>query len=254
MRPAAAFRWRRGSLSDPGPDFPRFGLGRRLLYIRRDLAAHAPAIFAAFADPSAFAAAGAGNRASGFLLRPFGAPPLFVRHNRRGGLIRYLIDDVYFGPIARPVRELTVTAEARMRGVAVAEPLGAMVAAIAPGLYRGAFITRPIAGFTLWEFLRADDDARVRAHVVGLARRAIDTMHRMGLFHADLNLHNLFVSTAGDDLGVVILDLDKARLFPGPLAAARRRANLARLARSIRKLDPAGARIDAPLRVLLTDA
>ena len=254
MRPDAAFRWRRGSFSDPGPDFPRFGLGRRLLYIRRDLAAHAPAIFATLATLRAPDAPGKGNRASGFVIRPQGAPELFVRYGRRGGLIRYLLEDVYFGPIARPVRELTVTAEARMRGVAVAEPLGAIVETIARGLYRGAFLTRPLTGFTLWAFVCADDDPRVRAHVVAQARRAVDLMHRMGLYHADLNLHNLFVSTASDNLEVVMLDLDKARLFPGPLAPGRRRANLARLARSIRKLDPSGARIDAPLRALLTSA
>jgi len=34
----------------PGPDFPHFGLGRRVLYIRRDLAPRATQIFAALAQ------------------------------------------------------------------------------------------------------------------------------------------------------------------------------------------------------------
>lgn len=252
MMPAAAMRWIRGSLGDPGPDFPHFGMGRRLLYIRRDLAAHAPAIFAALDVRHPLSAIGKGNRSSGFFIRPQGAPEMFVRYGRRGGMARYVLDDVYFGHVARPVRELTVTAEARMRGVAVAEPLGAMVESIAPGLYRGAFLTRPMSGFTLWEFICADDDPSARTHVAQQARRAIDVMHRMGLFHADLNLHNLFVSTVSDDLPVFILDLDKARLFPEPVSASRRRANLARLSRSIRKLDPSGERIEASLRTILT--
>ncbi len=245
-------RWIRGSLGDPGPDFPHFGMGRRLLYIRRDLAAHAPAIFAALDDLRPPPAIGKGNRSSGFVIHPNGAPELFVRYGRRGGMARYVLDDVYFGHVARPVRELTVTAEARMRGIAVPEPLGAMVESIAPGLYRGAYMTRPMSGFTLWEFIRADDDSRVRKHVAMQARRAIDVMHRMGLFHADLNLHNLFVLTSSDDLPVSIIDLDKARLFPEPVTAARRRANFARLERSIRKLDPSAARIDSELRAILT--
>jgi hypothetical protein len=244
-------RWIRGSLGDPGPDFPHFGMGRRLLYIRRDLAAHAPAIFAALDNRHPPSAIGKGNRSSGFLIHPQGAPEMFVRYGRRGGMARYVLDDVYFGQVARPVRELTVTAEARMRGIAVAEPLGAMVESIAPGLYRGAFLTRPMRGFTLWEFICADDDPSARTHVVRQARRAIDVMHRMGLFHADLNLHNLFVSTASDDLPVCILDLDKARLFPEPVSASRRRANFARLARSIRKLDPSDERIESALRAIL---
>ena len=92
-----------------------------------------------------------------------------------------------------------------------------MIEAVAPGFYRSVFITRALTGMTLWEFLRADDDAMVRAHVVELARHAIDTMHNGGVQHADLNLHNLFVTKAGERLIVVILDLDKAQLFDGPV-------------------------------------
>ena len=113
-----------------------------------------------------------------------------------------------------------------------------MIETVAPGFYRSAFITRALSGMTLWEFLRADDDPTVRAHVVELARHAIDTMHNGGVLHADLNLHNLFVSKAGERLIVVVLDLDKAQLFDGPVPPGRRRVNFTRLARSARKLDP----------------
>ena len=104
-----------------------------------------------------------------------------------------------------------------------------LIETVAPGFYRSAFITRALNGMTLWEFLRADDDPVVRAHVVELARRAIDTMHDAGLLHADLNLHNLFVSNAGERMTAVILDLDKAQLFDGavPLRAAGARTSRA---------------------------
>ena len=55
----------RGLFADPGPDFPHFGLGRRVLYIRRDFAARAPAIFNALARLNFASASGAGNRGSG---------------------------------------------------------------------------------------------------------------------------------------------------------------------------------------------
>ncbi|HWJ41509.1 MAG TPA: lipopolysaccharide kinase InaA family protein, partial [Candidatus Limnocylindrales bacterium] len=70
-------------------------------------------------------------------------------------------------------------------------------------------------------------------------------MHRKGLFHADLNLHNLLVAQAQESFTVIILDLDKSRLFDSPVSSAMRRANAARLIRSARKLDPSGKFLDA---------
>lgn len=188
--------------------------------------------------------AGIGNRGGGFRLALEGGPELFVRRARRGGAIRLLLDDLYFGVQPRPVRELMVTAEAARRGIPVAEALGAAVRWVAPGLYRAFFITRAISGMTLWEFVRADDDPDVRAHVLARAREAIETMLRRGLYHPDLNLHNLFVTPQGESFGVIILDLDKARLYGGPLSGYPRRRIAARLLRSARKLDPAGRYLD----------
>lgn len=252
MRPALAIGRKRGSLAGPGPDFPHFGLGRRVLYVRRDLAPFATAIFAALAQLNHASQSGAGNRGSGFPLKLDGGPALFARWGRRGGLIRFITPDIYFGAGARQLRELTIANEARLRGIPIAEPLGAVIEAVAPGFYRGAFITRALSGMTLWEFLRADDDPVVRAHVVELARRAIDTMHDAGLLHADLNLHNLFVSNAGERMTAVILDLDKAQLFNGAVPPARRRMNFARLARSARKLDPEHRCLDKRSYAILT--
>jgi 3-deoxy-D-manno-octulosonic acid kinase len=223
-----------------------------MLYIRRDLAPRVTAIFTALAQLNRASPSGAGNRGSGFRLALDGGPDLFARWGRRGGFIRAISADIYFGGGSRPLRELAIANEARLRGIPIAEPLGAVIEAVAPGFYRSAFITRALSGMTLWEFLRADDDAVVRAHVVELARRTIDTMHDAGVVHADLNLHNLFVSNAGERITIVILDLDKAELFNGAAPPARRRANFARLARSARKLDPDGWYLDAKSRAILT--
>ena len=76
-------------------------------------------------------------------------------------------------------------------------------------------------------------------------------MHEKGLFHADLNLHNLLVTRARESFTLTIIDLDKARLFDAPLSSAMRRANAARLMRSARKLDPSGQFLDeAALSIL----
>lgn len=242
----------RRPFSNPGPDFPHFGLGRRVLYIRRDFAPRAPAIFAALAELGNARALGAGNRGSGYPLPLEGGPILFARWGRRGGLARFITRDLYFGASARPLRELAIANEARLRGIPIAEPIGTMIETVALGFYRSAFLTRALTGMTLWEFLRADDEAAVRAHVVEMARRAIDTMHNGGVQHADLNLHNLFVSQSGERIVVLILDLDKARLFDGPVPLANRQANFTRLARSAHKLDPSGRYLDRKALAILT--
>ena len=177
---------------------------------------------------------------------------LYARRGRRGGLIASILSDVYVGIAPRPLNELAVTVEAMKRGIPVAEPMGAMIEWIGPALYRGFFLTRAVRGMTLWQFVKTDDDPTVRNHVLAQARAAIDAMQAKGLFHADLNLHNLLVTQARDSFTVIIIDLDKARLFDAPLSAAMRRANAARLLRSARKLDPSGQYLDAAALAILT--
>ena len=233
-------------------DFIRLKLGSRRLYLHRALAPHAAAIGARLADLMRERGRGIGNRGGAFELKLDGAPALFARCFRRGGLVRFLSSDLYFGAIPRPLRELRVSLAARRRGIAVVEPMGAMVEWVAPAIYRGCFLTRALDGMTLWRFLNVDDDRLVRMHVIEQARLTIDTMHRRGLYHPDLNLHNLFVTKIGESFTVVILDLDKARLYPPPLDDALARHNLARLARSARKLDPFRLYLDSSTLARLT--
>jgi Lipopolysaccharide kinase (Kdo/WaaP) family len=232
--------------------FSRISAGFYQLYLREDLAPYASALATALDQLEATDSIGTGNRGGGFRLALPGGPDLFVRRARRGGAIRLLLDDLYFGLHPRPLDELSVAVEAARRGVPLAEPIGAAVRWVVPGLfYRGFFITRAAAGMTLWEFMRTDDDPSVRAHVLQRAREAIETMLRNGLEHPDLNLDNLFVTPHGESFAVIILDLDKARLHDRPVSGMARRRIAARLMRSARKLDPRGRFIDsAALSVL----
>jgi hypothetical protein len=234
----------------PLAGFQSFELGGRAVYLRCDLSIHAPAIVTSLGTLGS--AEGAGNRLSGFTLKLEEGIELFVRVNRRGGLIQLAVKDLYVGIRPRPLRELAVAAEAWRRGIPVAEPIGAMVEWVAPFVYRSMFLTRVLAGMTLWEFLCIDDDALVRTHVIEQGRQAIDKMHRLGLLHADLNLHNLFVTQSHENFAIAILDLDKARLFQDPVPARMRARNFARLRRSARKLDPTGHYLDSHLLELLT--
>jgi 3-deoxy-D-manno-octulosonic acid kinase len=227
------------------PNFSTFRIGRRELVIHRDIASQAAQIMQRLGTLKTAAETGAGNRHSAHRLSLDGGLELFARRSRRGGVIGSILSDIYVGMAPRPLDELAVTVEARRRGIPVAEPMGAMVEWIGPALYRGFFLTRAVRGMTLWEFVKTDDDQTVRSHVLGQARAAIGLMHDKGLFHADLNLHNLLVTQARESFTVIIIDLDKSRLFDAPLSSAMRRANAARLMRSARKLDPAGQFLDA---------
>jgi len=227
------------------PNFSTFRIGRRELVIHRDIAPQAGQIMQKLGELTSAVEAGACNRRSAYRLDLDGGVELFARRGRRGGMIGFILSDVYVGMAPRPLTELGVTIEATRRGIPVAEPMGAMIDWIGPALYRGFFLTRAVRGMTLWEFVKTDDDPTVRSHVLGQARAAIDTMHNKGLLHADLNLHNLLVTRARDSFTVVIIDLDKSRLFDAPLSSAMRRKNAARLMRSARKLDPSGRFLDA---------
>ena len=239
MRPPSQIQWR------ADPNFIRIRIARRELVLHREIAALAPEILRSLSALGVAGESGAGNRQSAFRVKIVGAPEIYARRSRRGGIIASLLDDIYIGIDPRPLTELALTVEAMNRGVPVVEPMGAIVEWIGPALYRGFFLTRAMPGMTLWEFLQTDDDPVVRNHVLEQVRVAIETMHSKGLSHADLNLHNLLVTQAGDSFTVMILDLDKSRLYDSPLSPAMRRANLVRLARSARKLDPHGKYLDS---------
>ncbi|MFZ2060614.1 MAG: lipopolysaccharide kinase InaA family protein [Candidatus Binatus sp.] len=239
MRPPSQLKWR------ADPNFTTFKVKRRELVIHRDIASQAARVMRELGELTSAVEAGAGNRQSAYRLDLGDGRGLFARRCRRGGLIASILSDVYFGITPRPLTELAVTIEAMRRGIPVAKPMGAMIEWLSPVLYRGFFLTRAVRGMTLWEFVKADDDPTVRRHVLEQARAAIDIMHSKGLFHGDLNLHNLLVTQARDSFSVIIIDLDKSRLFDAPVSVAMRRANAARLIRSARKLDPSGKFLDA---------
>ena len=228
---------------DLGPDFIKSQVGRTRAYLHREIAPFAPELLVEIDRTLRSGKKGAGNRESGYPINLEGAPKLFVRRSRRGGMMRFL-GDLYLGFVPRMVHELTVISEARKRGIPVPEPMGAIVENVTAGIYRGAVVTKAIPGMTMWEFVKVETDPRSLSHVVRMARYSIDTMHEHGLLHDDLNLHNLYVSMAGDGFSVVILDLDKAKLSSREVPRSQRKRNFKRLAESIRKLDPGKRYLD----------
>ncbi len=225
--------------------------GRRQLYLGPEIAAHACAIDRFAQSLRGSPPIGAGNRGGAFRVELDALPPLFVRRYLRGGMIRFLVSELYAGVNPRPLRELAVTAQARQRGLPVVQPMGAIVEAAGPWLYRGWFLTGALEGVTLWNLLLGGKDRAARRQALLLARASIDRLHQGGLYHADLNFHNLLLCTGAQPRRVIVLDLDKARLYPGSLPPARRRANFDRLRRSASRLAAAGANLTREERALV---
>jgi Lipopolysaccharide kinase (Kdo/WaaP) family len=225
--------------------------GRRRLYLAPAIAGHAVKIDLFLKSMRRLPESASGNRRSAFAVALTDLPLMFIRQYLRGGMMRLLISEFHVGQVPRPLHELVVTLTARKRGLPVVEPLGAGVQWAGPGIYRGWFLTRALEGQTLWDLLVAGGDPDVRRAALHQTRVAIDLLHEGGLDHADLNFHNLFVRTARRPLQVIMLDLDKARLYPGALPQTRRLANFSRLARSAHKLEKAGAILTPEERTML---
>lgn len=160
-----------------------------------------------------------------------------LRPYLRGGLIRHLSREHYFGFRPRPFRELMVTETLRARGVPTVDVLAAAACWVLPGCYRGALISREVAGAsTLWQCLRSAAPAE-RERIAAAAAAATRTLHAAGGIHPDLNLQNYLVSRVAGGYEVRVIDLDGVRLRPA--TQRDRQAAFDRICRSIRRLDPA---------------
>ena len=156
-----------------------------------------------------------------------------LRHYRRGGMVAKLMGDRYLWRGADATRcfaEFRLLAEIGRLGL----PGPAVVAARyrRHGLfYRADLVTRRITGAqTLAECLAAGRlDAELAREVGALVAR----FHRAGIWHADLNAHNVLVT----EHVLYLIDFDRGRVRA--LAEGWRLANLARLHRSLLKLGAA---------------
>jgi 3-deoxy-D-manno-octulosonic acid kinase len=166
-----------------------------------------------------------GGRAAAWFVK-VGILDAVLRHFRRGGLVAKLVASRYFWTglgQTRAFREFDLLSTLWCAGLPVPRPMGAAV--WKKGLtYRAALLTQRIA------------DAQPLAHSedIDVWRRAgavIASMHRFGVWHADLNVFNVLWDKQGK---IWLIDFDRGRLCR--LTAAQRTENLSRLLRSIKKL------------------
>jgi 3-deoxy-D-manno-octulosonic acid kinase len=164
-----------------------------------------------------------------------------MRRYLRGGFVRHFVQELYWGWLPRPLVELVYTEEIRQRGVPVVEVLGACIEWLGGFFYRGALLTREAYGFVnLWQWLNGGPQGLERQEIICRVARTVKQMHNAGVDHRDLNLTNILVRWTEEEAEVCLIDFDRARLNAGPLGWRQRRKNLARLRRSLHKLDPFG--------------
>jgi 3-deoxy-D-manno-octulosonic acid kinase len=156
-----------------------------------------------------------------------------LRHYRRGGMVAALMGDRYLwtgSERTRPFAEFRLLGEIARLGLP--GPVAVAARYVRHGLFYSAdLITRRIAhAQTLAECLAAGRlDAELAEEVGALVAR----FHRAGIWHADLNAHNVLITPDEPYL----IDFDRGRLRAP--AVAWQQANLQRLRRSLLKLGAA---------------
>lgn len=158
-----------------------------------------------------------------------------LRHYRRGGAVATLMGDRYLwtgADRARPFREFRLLRELARLDL----PAPAAIAAryCRHGIFYSAdLITGRIADArTLAESLAAGE---LDGELAGGVGELVARFHRAGVWHADLNAHNVL----GNAEGLHLIDFDRGRIRAPQ--ARWQQANLQRLRRSLVKLGAAAA-------------
>jgi len=170
-----------------------------------------------------------GRGATWFLSAGSGAAETWVlRHYRRGGWAAIAGDRYLWTGEAqtRAFRELRLLSRMRELGLPVPQPVAAQVRRSGP-LYRADLLTVAIPESKSLATRVTDPEADRWMPAVGACIRRF---HDAGIWHADLNAHNVLLDAEGT---VYLIDFDRARLRPPGRWAAR---NLQRLHRSLSKL------------------
>lgn len=157
-----------------------------------------------------------------------------LRHYRRGGMVAKLMGDRYLWKGAdrtRSFREFRLLGHIAALGLPSAPPVACRYRR--HGLFYSAdLITRRIPNAqTLAECLAA---GRLDGEMAELVGALVARFHRAGIWHADLNAHNVLVT----DDELYLIDFDRGRQREP--ADGWQQANLLRLRRSLVKLGAAG--------------
>ncbi|WP_074550887.1 3-deoxy-D-manno-octulosonic acid kinase [Dyella sp. AtDHG13] len=200
-------------------------------------AAVSPQVDDAWFEPEAWRERGALRQQSGgrggVAIIDTPAGECVLRHYRRGGMVARLMGDRYLWSGAdhtRSFMEFRLLARIAALGLPSAVPVACRYRR--HGLfYEADLITRRIADAqTLAQCLAA---GRLDGEMAELVGALVARFHRAGIWHADLNAHNVLVT----DDALYLIDFDRGRQREP--AESWQQANLQRLRRSLVKLGAA---------------
>ena len=178
--------------------------------------------------------------------------PLVLRHYYRGGLVRHISRSHYIFcgmRRTRALREFDLLLYLRDLSLPAPQPYACRVKRKAL-LYQASLVTYRLTGRTLAQRLLADgclaSDSESNARLWHRIGHMIARFHSAGVFHADLNAHNIMID---DDEQMALLDFDRGSLkalTKNPAGQGWCLQNMSRLQRSLSKL----ARLSSAASVL----
>ncbi|KGI77589.1 3-deoxy-D-manno-octulosonic acid kinase [Oleiagrimonas soli] len=197
----------------------------------------APQVGHPWFDPDAWQRAsrlrarGGGRASACFIDTPIG--PCVLRHFHRGGMVASLLGDRYLWngrERTRSFAEFRLLARMHALGLPVPEPVAARYRRY--GMYYTAdLLTRQIEGADTLATCLAE--GRLDAALAERTGRLIARFHRHGVWHADLNAHNVLATPEA----LYLIDFDRGDMRRP--AVGWQHANLQRLRRSLIKLGAA---------------
>ena len=159
-----------------------------------------------------------------------------LRHYRRGGMVARLLGDRYWRatlPQSRAWREWHLLADLSAQGLPVPVPVAARVITRGP-FYQADIIMQCLSGTrSLSQVLEQGQLSGAQWQAIG---HCIRRFHKAGVYHADLNAHNILLADGSKktDDEVWLIDFDKGEVRPS--SRDWQMANLMRLRRSLDKL------------------
>ncbi len=159
-----------------------------------------------------------------------GVGEMVLRHYRRGGLMAHISYDCYLWTgleNTRAWREWKLLVHLHELNLPVPEPVAVRVME-GRMCYRADILMTRIHGDSLAQRMLREKQSPETWRAVGACIRRF---HDAGVYHADLNAHNILLDEKG---AVYLIDFDRGRLRE---AGGWQQANLDRLLRSLRKLD-----------------
>ena len=182
------------------------------------------------------------------LMESLGNESFVVREYWHGGMIGKVFRDFFWDGM-RPVRELSVCEAASRGGIKTTEIIAIVKDKIVGPLYKFRLVTKEITeSIDLIELLLHSGESprhllsgehrllKQKRQIINKLAKAVNDMHDLGIYHADLHLKNILVqSDEGGSVNVYIIDLDKSKQYE-KISFQRRMKNIMRLDRSVVKL------------------